>query len=493
MVLRIAAFVAVWMLYFAVVEHTSSIHNDMAEAYAWGREFQLGYNQHPPFWAWVCGAWFLMFPRTDWSFALLDAVNAGIGLAGAWALIGDFASGSRRVAGFALLLLTPIYTLGAYKYDANTIFLSLWPWMTHAFVRAMRTEPSGPGGLFAPARSYKGRGAFGRIGWSLGFGALAAAAMLSKYFAVVPLLVCGLGALATREGRDWLRSASPWVAFATCALLCAPHVVWLLAAGAPPLRYFGTASGLAFGVVGPAALTSFATDLAYFIAVVLAVIWFGRRTPRGAPPLLTILALGPFVLTLLSGVALGVRLTPEMAIGVLGLIPLWLIETVGPEQTDALARFSRRAAIGVTVAAAAVSPLVMAARAFVGKNAERVAPYPEAADAVGRLYRARFAAPLAYVAGAEYAHYVAFYGPDRAQAFFRFDYAANLWVTPERLAERGWAAVCAEADVECAAKAQEMAGATTQRVELTASRRFLGHVAEARRIRVWMTPPGGGG
>jgi hypothetical protein len=467
------------------------ILHDMAEAYAWGRQFEWGYNQHPPFWAWVCGAWFRVFPRTDWSFALLDAVNAGIGLAGAWALIGDFASGSRRMAGFALLLLTPIYTLGAYKYDANTIFLSLWPWMTHAFVRATRNSRSGRGGPLTLSR--EGRRDFGRIGWSVGFGALAAAAMLSKYFAVVPLFVCGLGALATREGRDWLRSSSPWIAFVTCAVLCAPHVVWLLGAGAPPLRYFGTASGLAFATVGPAALMSLATDIAYFIAVVLVVVWFGRRPPRGAPHLLTILALGPLALTLLSGVALCVRLTPEMAIGVLALIPLWLIETFGPEQTDALARFSRRAAIAVTVAAAALSPVVMAVRGFVGKNAERVAPYPEAAEAVGRLYRERFGAPLAYVAGAEYAHYVSFYGPDRAQAFFRFDYSANLWVTPERLAERGWAAVCAQADAECAAKAQAMAGATTQRVELTASRRFLGHVAEPRQIVVWMTPPHGGG
>jgi len=468
--LYIAGFVVLCWAMLAIGNAPVPILHDMVEAYAWGRQFEWGYNQHPPFWAWLCGVWFLVFPRTDWSFALLDALNAGVGLAGAWALIGDFAGGSRRVAGFALLLLTPIYTLGAYKYDANTIFLSLWPWMTHAFVRAMRT-----------------RG----LGWSLGFGALAAAALLSKYFAVVPLFVCGLGALSTREGREWLRSASPWIAFATAAVLCAPHVVWLLGSGAPPLRYFGAASGLAFATVLPAALASLATDLAYLVAVVGVVGWFGRGAGRGERDrLLTILALGPFVLTFVSGVALRVRLTPEMAIGVMALIPLWLISVLGPASTDALARLSRRAAIVVTLAAAALSPVVMAARAF-GPGGARVAPYPEAAAQVGRLYRERFGAPLAYVAGAEYAHYVAFYGPDRAQAFFRFDFLANLWVTPALLAERGWVAVCAEADAECTGKAQAMAGASTQRLEVTASRRFLGHVAEARRIVVWMTPPRG--
>ena len=85
------AFIAVWSVYFAIAESQASIHNDMAEAYAWGREFQLGYNQHPPFWAWICGAWFMVFPRAGWVFAILTSLNAAIGLLGSWKLIGRFA------------------------------------------------------------------------------------------------------------------------------------------------------------------------------------------------------------------------------------------------------------------------------------------------------------------------------------------------------------------------------------------------------------------
>ena len=107
MVLRVAAFVVVWSLYFVVSEYPSAIHNDMAEAYAWGREFQLGYNQHPPFWAWVCGLWFWVFPRANWAFAVLSMLNAGAGLIGAWALMGRFVDGDRRSAATALLALTP--------------------------------------------------------------------------------------------------------------------------------------------------------------------------------------------------------------------------------------------------------------------------------------------------------------------------------------------------------------------------------------------------
>ena len=51
----LAIFVAIWTLYAVVSAAPAAIHNDMAEAYVWGREFQLGYSKHPPFWAWIAG------------------------------------------------------------------------------------------------------------------------------------------------------------------------------------------------------------------------------------------------------------------------------------------------------------------------------------------------------------------------------------------------------------------------------------------------------
>src|SRR6202453_1640513 len=95
------AFVAVCSLYFAIAESQASIHGDMAEAYAWGREFRLGYNQHPPFWAWICGVWFMVFPRAGWAFAILSSLNAAIGLLGSWQLIGRFARGDKQIAATA--------------------------------------------------------------------------------------------------------------------------------------------------------------------------------------------------------------------------------------------------------------------------------------------------------------------------------------------------------------------------------------------------------
>ncbi len=481
--ITLTSFVVLCWAMLAIGNAPAPILHDMVEAFVWGQEFQLGYNQHPPFWAWLCGGWFSVLPRTGWSFAALAALNAGVGLAGAWALIGDFARGPRRVAAFALLLLTPIYTLGAYKYDANTIFLSVWPWTAHAFLRALRTR---------------------RLPWSLGFGALLGAAMLSKYYSVLLIALCALAALSTKDGRVYLRSRSPWISAALASAVFAPHAIWLLQTGAPPFRYFLSASSLPFSVVWRSALATAFGVAVWFVLVLAVVAYFARSQARPAPDrrcerpideirLLTILGLGPLALTLAAGVALRVRLTPEMPIGGLALIPLLLIEAAGVSDCSGLARFARRAAVFAVVAMAALSPAAMLARAYVGKNAARVAPYREVAQTVTRLWRERMGTPLAYAAGGEYAHYIAFFSPDRPHAFFRFDLGLNLWVTRQDLARRGWAGACEEADAPCLAEAQPWIDKTTQRVVLSESRHFLGHAADPRRIVVFLTPPRGPG
>ena len=39
----LALIVLIWTLYGVISAAPAAIHNDMAEAYVWGREFQLGY------------------------------------------------------------------------------------------------------------------------------------------------------------------------------------------------------------------------------------------------------------------------------------------------------------------------------------------------------------------------------------------------------------------------------------------------------------------
>ena len=199
------AHVCAWTVYGTVALGVGGIHGDMAEAWVWGQELQLGYFKHPPFWAWLTFAWFDIFPRANWSFYLLAALNAAAGLWGTWALAGLFLKDAERYAVILFLMLTPNYGFLALKFNANSILLSLWPWATFFFVRSL-----------ASRRTFDG----------VGLGLFAGLAMLSKYYTLLLLATFFLAALFSENRRRYFRSAAPYAAAATCAfVLLPPRVV----------------------------------------------------------------------------------------------------------------------------------------------------------------------------------------------------------------------------------------------------------------------------
>jgi len=129
---------------------------------------------------------------------------------------GNFAEAQKRRAAWVLLLLTPLYTFYAYKYDANIIFLSIWPWILHYFMK-----------------SVEGRGLRDAI-W---FGLCVGLALMSKYYAVILIATCFLAVLQHPARRTYFASASPYVPAMGAAVVFAPHVWWLVTHRAPPLRY----------------------------------------------------------------------------------------------------------------------------------------------------------------------------------------------------------------------------------------------------------------
>ena len=475
MVLRIAAFVAVWTLYFAVTEYASAIHNDMAEAYAWGREFQLGYHQHPPFWAWICGGWFLAFPRQNWAFALLSALNAGGGLLGAWALTGRFVDGDRRIAATALLALTPFYSFLSYKFNANSIFLSLWPWTLYAFLAALEG-----GGLAA----------------SLGFGVLMGLGLNSKYYALILAATCLLAAFASARRRDYFRSAWPYVSVAVALALWTPHLIWLATSGAPPIRYLARVSGRGFGETAFFALAAAlgaALQQAVAFGLVAAAAWRGR-TPSAAPErerrkILFILALAPLALSVAAAFALRTKLSSNMLIGVFPLSPLAAMAWARPEPAR-LRRWAMRGAAAVSLGALALSPLVAVGKAWYGRDPEDGEPRKEAALAATAFWRRVANGPLAFVAGSfRYDNAAAFYSAEHPSVFVDFDYFGNRWASPDKIGARGLLTICRRDDAPCLAETAKFATPQAQREEATLAHEAFGRARKPVAFVFTAIPP----
>jgi 4-amino-4-deoxy-L-arabinose transferase-like glycosyltransferase len=478
------AFVAVWAAYFTISAGPSAIHNDMAEAYAWGQEFELGYNQHPPFWAWICGAWFLAFPRAGWAFAILSALNAGIGLLGAWRLIGCFAAGEKRSAATLLILLAPFYTFLAYKYNANSIFLSIWPWTLYFFVRSIEARA-----LFDAVL----------------FGVCMGLALLSKYYALVLAATCLIAALQHPSRARYFASASPYISVAIAAALCAPHLWWLRSSGAPPLHYLSRISGRSYGAVALFAVTAFFGALAQNAIVFAVVAFLARLRPGDAAAsiraqwanprfrMLAILATAPLILTVLSAFALRTKISTNMLIGTFCLMPLLAIEIARPSHLERLRVITAKLVAALTIGALVASPAVALANVWFSHNINDVQPRKELAAEATRLWRESTGRPLAYVGGTEpYDNAVVFYSPDRPHTFVHFNFFGNRWVTPQALAEAGLLSVCVEGDASCAAATEALATPQATRSQVTLAHVALGHSAKPVTFIVTVIPPRGG-
>ena len=481
-------FFLAWAAAEAILNADRALHFDLFEAYAWGQEFQLGYNQHGPFWAWIVGAWFLVFPNTNTSFVLLEAFNATLGLFGAWMVIGLFTKGWERHAATLLLVATPFYTFNAYKYNANTIFISLWPWTLYVLIKSVD--------LMSRRNA-------------LIFGVLAAACILSKYYSVLLLATCGLSLIVHPNGRRYLLSPLPWIAGAVFSLLVLPHLLWALNTNAPPVAYAMGLTGKGWLFTGGYA-ARFVFDLLLFQAGMVALIYLasvatkqtslicptdchpgqakrepgsqkerrfnllrsrirlrlsamtaaaraaekGEQLPQSRRRFLAVLVLAPPLLTIMAALIFQLKIEAIMAIGIFPLIPLLLMQVVTPLDSRRCFYLAGGAAVAVTLIMLAGAPFAGSVMASKKAGPSFAFPYRELAGYVTELWRSENHTPLKYIGGeAKTANGVSFYSPDRPSSFVNLDYARALWVTPAKLEQSGLLIACVHEDAACLSKA----------------------------------------
>jgi len=467
--------VSFWAVYGALA-NPRLVHPDMLEAYLWGHEFQLGYFKHPPFWAWIAGAWFEIFPRSNWAFYLLCSLNSGLALLGIWRLYGLYASAVARRAGFFLVLATPFYTFTCLNnFNANTILLSIWPWTVYVFARSIER---------------------GALGYAALFGAFAAASLLSKYYSAVPLLCCFIASLFHPNAKRYYRSIAPYLSLAVAALLIAPHGAWLFENGFPTLDYAESKTAFSDKKTYLSILDFFFGSLA-FHSVMLGLILLARRgagktdsrvLDASRVPFLAVLAFGPFVITTLVGLLAHVRLSTNFATAMFILVPLMLMEALRPSPRK-LALFAKRFTVLIYAAAlpvALATPHLM----FFQQKPVSTMPYFEAAEEAKRQWREATSEPLRTVAGTlPYSAVVAFYGEGEIKEFTDFDRRHAPWIDDNRLAETGLLAICGSWDQACHDSAAAYAARNGRQIDVTLVHREGRSEGPGIKLSIYVIPP----
>lgn len=438
--LLIAAFVALWMVYFSVAYIGGDLHQDVLETWSLGRSFDWGSSKHPPLMAWAARAWTGIFPLANWSFNLLAMTNSAIGL---WAVdltARRFVRADKRLIVLLLLMIMPIYQLHAQRFNANAVLLSTWPLATCCFLRSFETR---------------------RAGWAIAAGAAAALAMLGKYYSIFLVGSFAVAALLHPERRTYFTSLAPWIAVSTGLAALAPHIYWLATTGAQPFAYaLERHSGKAFAPA-LAEATGFVLAMVSLIAIP-ALVWLTMARPRPRRLLEDAQGLGSG-LKLLFTISVGTIVLPALVSALFGtdMPPLWGLQGIflfvivivgGATNSIRRERTANLAAIVAGMAAMAAlvgGPAHAIYRNYVPLHEGRNF-YQSAVAELTRQWHARSKTTLPVVGGDEGLAFAAtFYSPDHPMYETDLVHPHELQLAEDGLFLQGWAALCYETDLSC--------------------------------------------
>ena len=458
------------------------LNPDLLEAYSWGLHPSAGYYKHPPLSGLVAGAWFSLFPPTDWAFHLLAMTNAAIGLYATALIARRHLEGDKRIVVLLLLLLTPFYQFHGQRFGANPILLSTWPIATYCFLRAFETRD---------------------LAWSAAAGATAALAMLGKYYSIF-LIVGFVAAVLAHPGRwAYLRSLSPWISAAVGGAVLTPHIQWLFAHEFAPFTY-ATAlhAGAPLGEVLWKDAVYVVEAIAY-VSVLVAVYWIAVRPDRPtlqetlwpSDPdgrMLVVLLAVPLALPAMVAPFVGAVLTPLWTMQAWFLLPIVLLRPKAAVLTRVAAIRITALVIVMTIAILLAAPW-LAWRRHVEGTAQRREYYRLVSAELTNTWHLATVAPLKIVMGDLYlASAVTFYSPDHPDSVPGFELGeAAPWVTPERLASEGFAEICSADDEACvdAARRRVAGRSDVQFITYATTNRYLGKPGKLGRFLFILIAP----
>jgi len=505
-VLCFAAIHAVlWMIILTALKGAQDIHMDVAEAYAWGQKFLLGYGKHPPLAGWVAGIWFTVFPATDWATYALATTVLGVGLVICWLIAVRVVDHRRAMFSAAMLALYPIFNFKGFKYNPDLLQLVTLPLLVLAYLNAFEKRTARAG---------------------LWLGLAAAAALMTKYWVFTMIGAIGLAALLDPQRMRFLASPAPWVAIVVCLIAMVPHLWWLKQADFLPLIYandvYGARTfGVTLGLVSVYVAHNIGLLLVPIALAGLALAWklqwwksvrargfvgecvHAVKRPWARGPnagvhlpmarqiwmIQAIVAVGPPLAVLF----LGFYIKTDWGISLFFLTPLALLAL--PQLRVTLMALIRLLLIWVvfTFAMLLLSPIIAAQS--VRQHGDAGTPFTPRSEFAMRLteaWRARFNTRWPVVAATtEIGEPMTFYSPDHPAPLTPGEIWSSGLTSLEEAKRLGFIGACDTGDSrlpECETWMNDNAP-NAERLEMTSRRYFHGKPGPAERWKIWIVGP----
>ncbi|MGA2286936.1 glycosyltransferase family 39 protein [Bradyrhizobium sp.] len=495
------AHAVLWTFILINLKAAQDVHMDVAEGFAWGQKFQLGYGKHPPLSGWIAGLWFRIFPVADWATYALAMATLGCGLVIAWLISLRVVDRRRAFFVVVMLALYPIFNFKGYKYNPDLLQLVTLPLLVLAYLHAFEKRSARAG---------------------LWLGLAGALALMTKYWVLTMIGAIGIAALLHPDRLLFLRSPAPWVAIVTLVVAMMPHLLWLKDTDFVAVTYAGDVYGLSsrtqslqlvLGYIGhnlallavPVVLAAVALAWAPLSRVSLArrpLALSARTGPAGADRSVNrsqalniwiiqiVVAIGPP----LGGLIFSVYMKTDWGISLFFLTPLALV-ALPRLRMQRIALFHITAIwLVVTLAALAASPTIAVREMADNPNgASSYGARSQLARELTQAWHARFQTRWGVVAGTtEIGEPMTFYSPDHPAPYTPGELWSSGLTSLEEAKRLGFIGICDTSDGRLPVCEAWMAAnaVNAEPLTITTQRFFHGHPGPAISWKVYITPPG---
>src|SRR6516165_7211396 len=483
------AHAVLWTFILINLKAAQDVHMDVAEAFAWGQKFQLGYGKHPPLSGWVAGIWFKLFPIADWSTYALAMTTVAVGMVISWLIALRVVDHRRAFFVVVMLAIYPIFNFKGFKYNPDLLQLVTLPLLVLAYLSAFEKR---------------------NVRAGVWLGLAGALALMTKYWVLTMIGAIGLAALVHPDRLKFLRSPAPWVAMAVAVVAMIPHLVWLKDVDFVPLTYAGDVYGLSNRAQSAQlVLTYVAHNIALLaVPVVLALLalawpprWIAHAWLRGPNSsvnlaqarnvwwIQAIVAIGPP----LGGLLFTIYMKTDWGISLFFLVPLALIAIPSLRMHARALFFITTIWLVVTLAALVASPYIATYEMAQHSNSSlSYGARSQLARELTEMWRNKFGSRWAVVAGTtEVGEPMTFYSPDHPAPFTPGELWSSGLTSLEEAKRLGFIGICDTTDwrlAECEAWMKQNAP-DAEPLVMTTQRFFGGHPGPAIAWKIFIQPP----
>ncbi len=421
--------VVLWTLIPAILHHNAPL--DVAEAIAWGQQWQWGYDRDPYLVGWLAYSVSWLTGHSVWATYCLSQLCI---IATFWAItrLALQLKLTTHQALASILLLEAIfyYNFATPEFNDNVLQLPLWALTISFLYSALSTQ---------------------RLREWIFTGLWSGLALMAKYYTVMLFVPVVLLILGTPEGRKSFKAPGLYLATVLGLIIVLPNLYWQFQHG---FQYVGYA--LSRAAVAPSWGRHLSNPLLFFVTQLLVIspcfllyAWSVKFKLTNSRPAtdnhrfsrLFLLAMtwGPFITTLGYAAFSGTHMRSMWGMPLFSLVGLWLVYSFWPS----LESIDLRRLIGGGLAAFFAmlifySGTVILPPYWIGHAKIVLYPSQELADLVADVWHKDYQKPLPFVAGTrQLAARVTVYGKEHPTPFFDWDSQTSPWVNLQKLRQEG--------------------------------------------------------